>query len=115
MQQQRKNRATGAASPTFVAQIEHEHQQYQREDVLHNRDLHQRIIMAWEQESPNFHARLRRAGILDKTAFVMQERMWRASKALRGAGLSAADAREQAERDHLMMEPENVEATPPTV
>lgn len=36
-----------------------------------------------------------------------QERMWRASKDYREAGYPVTDAREQAERHHLMLEPED--------
>lgn len=36
-----------------------------------------------------------------------QERMWRASKEYREAGHPVTDAREQAERHHLMLEPED--------
>ena len=55
-------------------------------------------------------ARLEKQGILDDLAFVCQERMWRAAKDNRKAGLPVTDAREQAERDHLMLEPEEPEA-----
>jgi hypothetical protein len=39
-------------------------------------------------------------------AFVCQQRMWAESDRLEKAGMPPTDAREQAEREHLMLEPE---------
>ena len=40
-------------------------------------------------------------------------KMWQAAKAYRKGGMPVTDAREQAERDHLMLEPEQAEPTEP--
>jgi hypothetical protein len=50
--------------------------------------------------------RLERAGMTDKLAFVVQQRMWEEQDRLIEAGLPYTDAREIAERENLMMEPE---------
>ena len=75
-----------------------------------NPDLHRQILETWRRDSPKMVARLEKQGTLEDLAFVCQERMWRAAKDNRKAGLPVTDAREQAERDHLMLEPEEPEA-----
>ena len=94
----------------MALKIKSERKQYEAEEVIHNPDLHQQILEAWRRDSPKMVARLEKQGILDDLAFVCQERMWRAAKDNRRAGLPVTDAREQAERDHLMLEPEEPEA-----
>lgn len=94
----------------MALKIKSERKQYEAEEVIHNPDLHQQILEVWRRDSPKMVARLEKQGILDNLAFVCQERMWRAAKDNRKAGLPVTDAREQAERDHLMLEPEEPEA-----
>ena len=94
----------------MALRIKAERKQYQAEEVIHNPDLHRQILETWRRDSPKMVARLEKHGILDDLAFVCQERMWRAAKDNRKAGLPVTDAREQAERDHLMLEPEEPEA-----
>ena len=94
----------------MALRIKAERKQYEADEVIHNPDLHQQILEAWRRDSPKMVARLEKQGILDDLAFVCQERMWRAAKDNRKAGLPVTDAREQAERDHLMLEPEEPEA-----
>ena len=97
----------------MALRIKAERKQYQAEEVIHNPDLHWQILETWRRDSPKMVARLEKQGILDDLAFVCQERMWRAAKDNRKAGLPVTDAREQAERDHLMLEPEEPEALEP--
>ena len=97
----------------MALKIKAERKQYEAEEVIHNPDLHQQILEAWRRDSPKMVARLEKQGILDDLAFVCQERMWRAAKDNRKAGLPVTDAREQAERDHLMLDPEEPEALEP--
>lgn len=94
----------------MALRIKAERKQYEAEEVIHNPDLHQQILETWRRDSPKMVARLEKQGILEDLAFVCQERMWRAAKDNRKAGLPVTDAREQAERDHLMLEPEEPEA-----
>lgn len=95
--------------------IKAERKRYEDEDVLHNREIHQRILDAWRQDSPKMTKQLTDLGILDDMAYVSQERMWRAAEAYRRGGLPPTDAREQAERDHLMLEPEEQEPSEPRI
>ena len=95
----------------MALRIKAERKQYEAAEVLHNRELHQRILEAWHRDSPQMAARLERQGILDDLAFVSQERMWQAAAQYRKGGMPVTDAREQAERDHLMLEPEKAEPT----
>lgn len=97
----------------MALKIKAERKQYEAEEVIHNPDLHRQILETWRRDSPKMVARLEKQGILDDLAFVCQERMWRAAKDNRKAGLPVTDAREQAERDHLMLEPEEPEALEP--
>ena len=97
----------------MALRIKAERKQYEAEEVIHNPDLHQQILETWRRDSPKMVARLEKQGILDDLAFVCQERMWRAAKENRKAGLPVTDAREQAERDHLMLEPEEPETLEP--
>lgn len=103
--------AQSKTSPEFAAKIRKEYQALKAdENLLHNRDLHRRILMTWQQTSPRMWKNLERMGLAEPLAFVLQERMWQESKRLREAGMPVTDAREQAEREHLMLEPE----APPT-
>ena len=97
----------------MALKIKAERKQYEAEEVIHNPDLHQQILEVWRRDSPKMVARLEKQGILEDLAFVCQERMWRAAKDNRKAGLPVTDAREQAERDHLMRDPEEPEAREP--
>lgn len=89
--------------------IKAERRKYEAEDVLHNQDLHKRILETWRRDSPQMAQRLEKQGILDDLAFVSQERMWLAMDEYQKSGMPVTDAREQAERDHLMLEPEQME------
>ena len=99
--------AQTALSPQWIEQIR---QEYQRlladEDVIHNRDLHKRILAAWRLESPKLWANLSRVGLTTPLAYVLQERMWQEVNEQLRQGVPLTDAREQAERNHLMLEPE---------
>ena len=97
----------------MALKIKAERKKYEAEEVLHNRELHQRILETWRRDSPQMAVRLEKQGILDDLAFVSQERMWQAAKEYRKGGMPVTDAREQAERDHLMLEPEQTEPTEP--
>ena len=90
-----------------VQRIKAEHQKYlDNEETLHNQNLHQRILATWKAESPAMYLRLRTQGVLEAMAFVCQQRMWEQQAQLMKAGMPVTDAREQAERDQLMLEPE---------
>ena len=72
----------------------------------HNLEMHRRILETWRLHSPKMWRSLERNNLAVPLAFVLQQRMWQESKSLREAGMPAPDAREQAERNHLMLEPE---------
>lgn len=93
--------------------IKAERQKYEAEDVQPNKDMHARILATWERDSPQMFTRLSRLGIADDLAFVCQERMWRQATAYRNGGMYFTDAREQAEREHLLLEPEEPILEPP--
>lgn len=98
----------------MALQIKAERKRYEAdEEAIHNRDLHRQILETWKRDSPQMVERLTKLKLLDDLAFVSQERMWRRAEELRKGGLPVTDAREQAEREHLMLEPELLEPTEP--
>lgn len=80
----------------------------------HDRDLHETILRTWERDSPRMWAELEALGIQEALAYVCQQRMWAEADLLARGGFDPADARAEAFRAHLMLEPETepVEATP---
>lgn len=91
-------------------QIKAERKRYEAdEDHLHNKLLHRQILETWRRNSPKMVAELERQGILDDLAYVSQERMWQEMDRYLEGGLPVTDARELAEQDHLMLEPEDRE------
>ena len=91
---------------TDVARIKAEHQKYLDAGEVVTIPLHQRILATWKADSPAMYLRLRTQGVLEAMAFVAQQRMWAEQAKLIKAGTPVTDAREQAERQHLMLEPE---------
>lgn len=95
-------------SQAWKAKLETEWAQMQAAPhFVHNEMLHQRILNAWRKDSPAMWKRLQQAGAGGLLARVVQQRMWAERDRLISSGMSATDAREQAERDHLMLEPES--------
>ena len=90
-----------------VQRIKAEHQKYLDEGAEITIPLHQRILATWKADSPAMYLRLRTQGVLEAMAFVCQQRMWDEQARLIKAGMPVTDAREQAERQHLMLDPEN--------
>lgn len=91
----------------WKAEIEKEYASLKANDaVLHNKELHRTILENWKQHSPKMWANLQAAGMTDKLAYVLQERMWVLMNALMKGGMPYTDAQEQAEREILMLEPE---------
>lgn len=92
--------------PNWVRQIKQEHKRLQAdEDVMHNQELHRRILATWKETNPELLASLQREGMADALAYVLQQRMWTEQDELMAAGLPVTDAREQAERNNLMLDP----------
>ena len=97
-------------SKEYRQQIEQEYQALiANEEHLHNQVLQKQILETWKQTSPKMYQRLKMQGIAEKLAYVLQERMWVEMDKLIEAGYPVTDAREQAERDNLMLEPEENE------
>ena len=78
-------------------------------DFMHNKMLHKTILETWRRDCPKMTAHLEKFGILDDFAVVQQEKMWRAQDEYLKAGYPVTDAREQAEKDCLMLTPEEPE------
>lgn len=76
------------------------------EEHLHNNLLHKAILSTWQRESPRMWTRLERAKLTEPLAKVLQARMWERKAVLVDGGMPMTDAREMAEREILMLEPE---------
>lgn len=77
-------------------------------DPRPNNDLNRQILQAWKQGSPRMWARLTAVSAsfpLD-LATVLQQEMWDMQQQLMDSGMPYTDAQEQAERETLMLEPE---------
>ena len=97
-------------SQAEIQRIKAEHQKYLDAGEVVTVPLHQRILETWKRDSPKMYLRLRSQGVLEAMAYVSQQRMWEESDRLEKAGMPPTDAREQAEREHLMLEPETAQA-----
>ena len=76
------------------------------EEHVHNNLLHKQILATWQEHSPTMWRRLESVGLTQPLAMVLQARMWDRQEELLRAGLPVTDAREQAEKETLMQEPE---------
>ena len=76
------------------------------EDQLHNNVMHKMILQTWQAHSPTMWARLEAIKLADPLARVLQAQMWARKKELMLAGLPVTDAREEAEKETLMLVPE---------
>lgn len=95
------------SSPQFKRQIELEYRKMrQDENRLHNKPLHEHILATWKRESPKMWAELEKNGMTASLAYVSQQRMWDHQEMLMADGMAVTDAREIAEREHLMLQPE---------
>lgn len=77
-----------------------------REETI-NLSLDKQIKTAWRINRPKMWARLAKQGLVDDLALVLQTAMWEAKDQYLKAGMPPTDAREQAEREWLMLEPED--------
>ena len=76
------------------------------EEHVHNNVLHRAILATWKEHSPKMWASLTSAGLTQPLAKVLQARMWVRQEELLREGMPVTDAREQAEKEHLLLEPE---------
>lgn len=68
--------------------------------------MEERVLETWRTKRPKMVAELARYGAVEALAHVLVERCLETEKKLLQSGLPLADAREQAERDWLMLQPE---------
>jgi len=92
------------------AQIKARASEIREQETPINLDLNRRILKAWEALRPVMWRRLKMAGTAEDLALVVQVAMWDAVEQYERSGMPPTDAREQAEREWLMMEPEEEEA-----
>lgn len=74
----------------------------------HDQEMHLRLLTTWERDRPRMWASLMAHGreVADDMAFVAQQRMLERQAVLMHAGMPVMDAREMAEREHLLLTPE---------
>lgn len=98
----------GVMDKKFVESILQEYEALKEdESVMHNQVLHRHLLQTWRQNSPEMWERLTMAKLAGPLAFVLQERMWREMDSLMKSGMPPTDAREMANKEHLMLEPED--------
>ena len=76
------------------------------EEHLHNNLMQEHILATWKRDSPVMWKNLTQLMLTGPLAYVVQAEMWARKKELMQAGLPVTDAREQAEKETLMLEPE---------
>jgi len=93
--------------PAWVMSIRREAAALQAdEDHVHNNLMQEMILKTWERTSPVMWGRLSEINLQAPLAMVLQARMWKRKAELMRAGMPVTDAREVAERETLMLEPE---------
>lgn len=92
-----------------AARIRRRAQEIRDQEIGFTVPLDRQIKKAWEVLRPKMWARLVKQGLVDDLALVLQTAMWEADARYLKAGMSPTDAREQAEREWLMLEPEDEE------
>lgn len=106
-------------NPDYWTQIELEYRRLRRDHQdQHNKAMHRYLLEKWERESPRMWASLSQVpGRAKALAWVLQHRMWTRQEELMRGGLPVTDAREQAERENLLLEPEadEIPETPETL
>ena len=86
------------------------HKLEDQEEML-NLLLREQILKAWKAYHPQMLARLATMNLAEKFADLMQAKMWEAQESYSKAGMPWPDSQEQAEREWLMMYPEEDLAT----
>ena len=90
-----------------AARIQRRAQEIRDQEIGFTVPLDKQIKRAWEVLRPKMWARLMEQGLVDDLALVLQTAMWDAMDQYLKAGMPPTDAREQAEREWLMLEPED--------
>lgn len=99
------------ASAGFAKWVRKEHADLTKREETLNLQLRKQMLRSWELTRPKMYARLQAGGILEQTADVLQAKMWEAEKMYQEAGMARTDATEQAEREWLMLDPEDGESS----
>lgn len=94
------------ANATFPRWVRTEYAAMTKREETISLQLRQQMLRSWEVSRPEMYARLKKQGVLEQTADVLQSKMWEAEKVYQEAGMARTDATEQAEREWLMLDPE---------
>ena len=73
--------------------------------------LEDQVIQSWKANRPKMVARLAKYGAVNASSSVLVDRMLKSERTNTQAGLPPTDAREEAEKDWLMLEPEEEDGT----
>lgn len=95
-------------TPADAARIREEYRERQKDpDLLHNLTMHAYLLKTWQRDSPKMWASLTAQGVTEEFAFLAQQKMWEERDRLKAGGMMPTDAREEAERQHLLLAPED--------
>ena len=92
----------------WANEIRAEHQQMVEsgEEFGPRHPMMEHLLARWESSSPKLWLNLKRMNLVQPLAQVLLHRMYQRMTDLERAGMPPTDAREQAEREILMLEPE---------
>lgn len=99
------------ASPEWAARIRAQYQALQAAGELagaHHPVL-RTMLETWERDSPKLWANLQKLDLAEPLAQVLLDRWFARRTELTNQGMAVTDAREQADRELLMLEPEEPE------
>ena len=99
----------------FIHWVKQEAKKLEDNGEIYSIPLRRQILKAWELYRPEMLVRLNKAGIAEPLANILQARMYATYQTYLKAGMPYTDAREQAEQEWLMLEPEEPETTEPGV
>lgn len=94
----------------YKRSVENAHLKYRMNGATVDQPLKKQTLRVWRQNSPQMVAELSGLGVLEIAAEVAQFRMYEEMESLIAAGYPVTDAREEAERAWMMLEPEEDEA-----
>lgn len=100
---------TNPDSKTFAAWVRRESKALAEDWPMGSRD-EKKLLESWGTQRPQMLADLRRLGVAEELAHVLRNREGEAVRELLKARMGPTDAREQAAREWLMLEPEKPDA-----
>jgi hypothetical protein len=97
---------TRRTNPRTVAWVNQETERLALEGKTPGSRLERELVEHWRYNRPKMYRQLLAAGVLEKMAFVLYEKMYQSTRVYIQGGLPYPDAQEEAVKDWLIWEPE---------